>query len=120
VEDVALDEGVALDASLVPPQGVAAGGAGVCHLVETVYTAGDACTGPGTHETENSSNDPGKSTGLRVGPGGDVVLAVWAHHGDGTVTKTRTLNILHLGDHLHGRGLWLHGLGGRGTSSLLW
>ena len=112
-------KGVVLDATLVPPQGVATGGTGVRDLVEAVYTARYA-TGPQPHKTENSSNDPCKSTGLRGGSGGDVVLAVRADHRHCTVAKTRTLHILHLSHYLDRRRLGLHGLRGRRPSSLLW
>jgi len=113
-------EGVALDATLVPPQGVAAGGAGVRHLVETVNTARNTGTRPGPHKAKNPSYDPSKSTGLRGGSGGDVVLAVRADHRHCTVAKTRALHILHLSHNLDRRWLGLHGLRGRRPSSLLW
>ena len=89
-------EGVVLDATLVPPQGVATGGTGVCDLVEAVYTARYTATGPQPHKTKDSSYDPCKSTGLRGGPSGDVVMAVRAGHGHCTVTKCRALHILNL------------------------
>jgi len=114
-----VDGVVGLDASLVPAQGVVARGAGVSHLVKTVNAARYAGTRPESHEAEDPTNDPGEGTGLGGGPGGDVLLAVRAHHGHCTVPKTWALHILDLGHHLH-RGLGLHGLGGRGTTCLLW
>jgi len=91
----------------------------VCHLIKAVNTAGNAGTWPGSHKAEDPTNDPGKGAGLGCSPGGDVVLAVRAHHRHGAVAEAGALHVLHLGHHLHG-GLGLHhGLGWWGGTSLL-
>jgi len=108
----------ALDAPLVSAQGVVAGRTRMRHLVKTVNAAGNAGAGPGSYKAEHSTDDPGQGARLGGGPGGDVVLAVGAHHGHSAVPKTGSLHVLHLGDHLY-RGLGLHGLWGREATCLL-
>jgi len=88
----------------------------VGHLVKTVDTARYAGTKPQAYKAHNSSNDPGKGTRLRVGPGGDVLLTMRAHHGDRPVPEAGSGHVLYLGDHLywglhHRLGRILHGLG---------
>ena len=92
--------------SLVQSEGHVAGGAGVGHVIAAVNAERDTAA---HDEAENTGRDPGKGTMLRVSRGGDGLLAVWAHHGDGPVPEQGAGH----GHHLHrGGGLGLlHGLG---------
>ena len=75
------------------------------HIIAAVNTEGDTAA---HDEAEHPCGDPGKGTVLRVSLGGDGLLTVRAHHGDGSIPKQGAGHGHHLG--LVGLGL-LHGLG---------
>jgi len=81
-------------ASFVPSQEVLTVGALVCHGLHAVNTAGDAAEAPEPHNTEDSSHYPSHCTWFTFNGGGHMVLTMRTGHGDWTVAKLRSLDIL--------------------------
>ncbi len=103
-------------ASLVPAQEVLALRALVCHGVEAVDAARDACAGPQAEtenyvvgkvdagfqlelilpdDAENAGQNPGHWAGFGVCAGGDLALAMWAHHVDAVRAEVGRVDVLH-------------------------